>query len=90
MCGGGSVATGGGWGFFSTSAHRVAQFSSSSLPPLGEQGTPHVGASTVEAQNRVGAEIASAVLEALDGSPPPGNLVNKGVAPRFAPAKPKL
>ena len=54
------------------------------------QGTPHVGASTVEAQNRVGAEIAGAVLEALDGSPPPGNLVNKGVAPRFAPPKPKL
>jgi phosphoserine aminotransferase len=54
------------------------------------QGTPHIGASTVEAQNRVGAEIAGAVLEALDGSPPPGNLVNKAVAPRFAPPKPKL
>ena len=54
------------------------------------QGTPHIGASTIEAQNRVGAEIAGAVIAALDGAAPPGNLVNKGVQPKFAPAKPKL
>mmetsp|Transcript_7000 Transcript_7000/g.17406 ORF Transcript_7000/g.17406 Transcript_7000/m.17406 type:complete len:720 (+) Transcript_7000:42-2201(+) len=54
------------------------------------QGTPHIGASTIEAQNRVGAEIAGAVLAALDGSAPPGNLVNKAVQPKFAAAKPKM
>mmetsp|Transcript_10993 Transcript_10993/g.25756 ORF Transcript_10993/g.25756 Transcript_10993/m.25756 type:complete len:718 (+) Transcript_10993:115-2268(+) len=54
------------------------------------QGTPHIGASTIEAQNRVGAEIAGAVLAALDGAAPPGNLVNKAVQPKFAPAKARL
>ena len=38
----------------------------------------------------MGAEIAMAVLAALDGAPPPGNLVNKDVHPKFAPAKPKM
>lgn len=56
----------------------------------GFQGSPHVGASTIEAQNRVGAEIAGAVLAALDGSPPAGNLVNKDVQPKFAAAKAKM
>eukprot|EP00285_Hemiselmis_virescens_P019796 CAMPEP_0173380214 /NCGR_PEP_ID=MMETSP1356-20130122/2937_1 /TAXON_ID=77927 ORGANISM="Hemiselmis virescens, Strain PCC157" /NCGR_SAMPLE_ID=MMETSP1356 /ASSEMBLY_ACC=CAM_ASM_000847 /LENGTH=717 /DNA_ID=CAMNT_0014333733 /DNA_START=48 /DNA_END=2201 /DNA_ORIENTATION=+ len=54
------------------------------------QGTPHIGASTIEAQNRVGAEIANAVLSALDGSAPPGNLVNKAVQPKFSAPKPRL
>ena len=54
------------------------------------QGSPHVGASTIEAQNRVGAEIAGAVLAALDGAPPPGNLVNKDVQPKFAPPKARM
>ena len=54
------------------------------------QGSPHVGASTIEAQNRVGAEIAGAVLSALDGSPPPGNLVNKDVQPKFAGPKARM
>jgi phosphoserine aminotransferase len=54
------------------------------------QGTPHVGASTIEAQNRVGAEIAGAVLAALDGAAPPGNLVNKAVQPKFAAPKAKM
>lgn len=54
------------------------------------QGSPHVGASTIEAQNRVGAEIAGAVLAALDGSPPPGNLVNKDVQPKFAAPKARM
>lgn len=54
------------------------------------QGSPHVGASTIEAQNRVGAEIAGAVIAALDGSPPMGNLVNKGVQPKFSSAKARM
>jgi phosphoglycerate dehydrogenase-like enzyme len=54
------------------------------------QGSPHVGASTIEAQNRVGAEIAGAVIAALDGSPPMGNLVNKDVQPKFASAKARM
>lgn len=54
------------------------------------QGTPHIGASTIEAQNRVGAEIAEAVVAALDGSAPGGNLVNKAVHPKFAPPKAKM
>ena len=54
------------------------------------QGSPHVGASTIEAQNRVGAEIAGAVLAALDGSPPMGNLVNKDVQPKFAAPKARM
>jgi len=54
------------------------------------QGTPHIGASTIEAQNRVGAEIANAVLAALDGAPPPGNLVNKDVQPKFAAPKARM
>ena len=34
------------------------------------QGTPHIGASTLEAQRRVGMDIASAIMEALDGTLP--------------------
>lgn len=41
--------------------------------------TPHIGASTVEAQNRVGAEIASAVIAFFDNDIPMGNVVNKAV-----------
>lgn len=51
------------------------------------QASPHIGASTIEAQNRVGAEIAGAVIAALDGSPPAGNLVNKDVQPKFGPPR---
>ena len=32
-------------------------------------GTPHIGASTVEAQGRVGMDIATNVMDALDGRP---------------------
>jgi D-3-phosphoglycerate dehydrogenase len=37
--------------------------------------TPHLGAQTVEAQDRVGKEIARAVLAALAGESPPGRVV---------------
>ena len=45
-------------------------------------GTPHIGASTAEAQNRVGAEIVQSVLGALKGEVPAGKLVNRDVKPR--------
>ena len=47
--------------------------------------TPHLGASTTEAQDRVGMEMAEQVLMALAGSTPPYALNAPTVAPETAP-----
>lgn len=39
--------------------------------------TPHIGASTMEAQKRVGGEIATALIAFFDGDIPLGNVVNR-------------
>jgi D-3-phosphoglycerate dehydrogenase / 2-oxoglutarate reductase len=47
--------------------------------------TPHLGASTSEAQDRVGLEMAEQVLQALDGATPPYAVNAPAVAPDTAP-----
>lgn len=47
--------------------------------------TPHLGASTAEAQDRVGIEMAEQVLMALDGVTPPYAINAPSVAPDVAP-----
>jgi D-3-phosphoglycerate dehydrogenase / 2-oxoglutarate reductase len=47
--------------------------------------TPHLGASTTEAQDRVGLEMAEQVLMALDGVTPPYAVNAPSVAPETAP-----
>ncbi len=39
-------------------------------------GTPHIGAATLEAQQRVGIDIANAIIQCLNGEKP-ATLVNK-------------
>ncbi len=50
--------------------HEPVDPSSSLLQHQNFHGTPHIGAATIEAQHRVGLDIADAVLAVLDGSVP--------------------
>lgn len=45
-------------------------------------GTPHIGASTKEAQGRVGEEIVAAFIATMYGNAPRGNIVNPEVHPK--------
>jgi D-3-phosphoglycerate dehydrogenase len=47
--------------------------------------TPHLGASTSEAQDRVGLEMAEQVVQALDGATPPYAVNAPSLAPDIAP-----
>ena len=61
-----------------TSSHRLAMFRNLANALIQHEnfhGTPHIGAATLEAQHRVGIDIAKAVIAALSGEKP-STLVN--------------